>query len=87
MSVCLCVQDRLAQALGGASFLPTAYAAITHLLTQPQWQARYAALMSISAMSEGCEKEMRDHLNDVMAFVLPYFADPVCAYICYFALL
>ncbi len=58
-------------------YLPVAYAAITHLLSLPQWQARYAALMSISAMSEGCAKQMRDHLADVMQFVLPYLTDPV----------
>ena len=41
------------------------------------WQARYAALMSISAIGEGCEKQMRDHLAEVLQFVLPYFEDPV----------
>jgi len=68
--------DRLAIALGGNTFLPVAFAAITHLLSLEQWQARYAALMSISAIGEGCEKQMRDHLTEVMQFVLPYFEDP-----------
>ena len=70
-------QDRLSLALGGSAFLPVAFAGVTHLLSQPNWQARYAALMAISAFGEGCEKQMRDHLTEVMQFVLPYFQDPV----------
>ncbi len=41
------------------------------------WEQRYAALMSISSIAEGCEKHMAPILNDVVTSILPYCQDPV----------
>jgi hypothetical protein len=42
-----------------------------------EWQHRYAALMAISAIAEGCEKQMMSILGDVITSVLPYCQDSV----------
>lgn len=39
------------------------------------WRYRHAALMAISAVGEGCEKQMFPILGEVVNAVLPYVQD------------
>ena len=50
---------------------------LLHLLPTPteDWRYRHAALMAISAVGEGCEKQMFPILGDVVGAVLPYVQD------------
>ena len=41
------------------------------------WRCRHAMLMAISAVGEGCEKQVQPILGDVVQAVLPYCQDPV----------
>ena len=41
------------------------------------WHYRHAALMAISAVGEGCEKQMTPILGDVVTAVLPFCQDRV----------
>jgi hypothetical protein len=67
--------DRLASALGGKTVLPHIIKLLPSMLTSGEWQHRYAALMAISAIAEGCEKQMMSILGDVITSVLPYCQD------------
>ena len=40
------------------------------------WRYRHAALMAISAVGEGCQKQMTQILGEVVNAVLPYCRDP-----------
>ena len=46
-------------------------------LVAVDWHCRHAALMAISAVGEGCEKEMIPILGDVVNAVLPFCHDQV----------
>ena len=46
------------------------------------WKHRYGALMAVSAIAEGCEKQMTPILNDVVTCVLPYCQDAVSVWSC-----
>ena len=56
---------------------------LSHSLSLPpslaDWKQRYAALMSISSIAEGCEKQMIPILEDVVTSILPYCQDSVSA--------
>ena len=41
------------------------------------WHCRHAMLMAISAVGEGCEKQVQPILGDVVQAVLPYCQDQV----------
>ena len=45
------------------------------MLQSEGWQYRHAALMAISAVGEGCEKQMNPILGDVVTAVLPFCQD------------
>jgi len=36
------------------------------MLQNPDWKHRYAALMTISAIGEGCEKVMNNQLDNIL---------------------
>lgn len=57
--------DRLACGLGGKTVLPHINATLTQMLTSDQWKCRHAALMAISAVGEGCHKQMEAMLPQV----------------------
>lgn len=42
-----------------------------------QWQQRYAGLMAISTIGEGCEKQMEPLLGTLMESIILYLQDPV----------
>ena len=49
----------------------------THYACTEDWHYRHAALMAISAIGEGCEKQMQPILGEVINAVLPYCQDSV----------
>ncbi|XP_036330351.1 importin-5 isoform X2 [Rhagoletis pomonella] len=68
--------DRLACGLGGKTVLPHVMNALPNMLGHSDWKQRYAALMAISAIGEGCHKQMEAMLEQIMAGVLNFLRDP-----------
>ncbi|XP_018786475.1 PREDICTED: importin-5 isoform X1 [Bactrocera latifrons] len=68
--------DRLACGLGGKTVLPHVMNALPNMLGHADWKQRYAALMAISAIGEGCHKQMEAMLDQIMAGVLNFLRDP-----------
>lgn len=68
--------DRLASGLGGKIVLPQILNNISGMLASPDWKQRHAALMAISAVGEGCHKQMEGMLDDIMNGVLNFLRDP-----------
>lgn len=57
--------DRLACGLGGKTVLPHINATLSQMLQSENWKCRHAALMAISAVGEGCHKQMEVMLPQV----------------------
>ena len=68
--------DRVALALGGATVLPVVKSILGQLVADPKWNYRLAALVTIGAIAEGCEKAMRPILKDIVAVTVPRLIDP-----------
>ena len=68
--------DRLACGLGGKTVFPQIMALTPVMLQQADWKSRHAALMAISASSEGCHKQMEPLLDQVMDCVMNFIAYP-----------
>ncbi|KAI9729351.1 MAG: hypothetical protein M1834_006874 [Cirrosporium novae-zelandiae] len=68
--------DRLATRLGGATLLPPTFNWLPRMITSATWRDRHAALMAISAISEGCRDLMIGELGKVLELVVPTLQDP-----------
>lgn len=68
--------DRLANKLGGQVVLPVTFEWIPKLMSSAAWRDRHAALMAISAISEGCRDLMVGELDQVLRIVVPALQDP-----------
>lgn len=68
--------DRLANKLGGQAILQPAFSWIPRMMSSTAWRDRHAALMAISAISEGCRDLMVGELDQVLALVVPALRDP-----------
>lgn len=68
--------DRLANKLGGQSILPPTFNWLPRMITSGSWRDRHAALMAISAISEGCQELMEGELDKVLDLVVPALRDP-----------
>lgn len=68
--------DRLANKLTGDTILMPAFNWLPRMLTSSAWRDRHAALMAISAISEGCHDKMVGELNKVLELVCPTLTDP-----------
>jgi hypothetical protein len=68
--------DRLANRLGGAVLLPPTFNWLPRMMQSSAWRDRHAALMAISAISEGCRDLMLGELDKVLDLVLPALRDP-----------
>lgn len=68
--------DRLANKLGGQAILPPTFNWLPRMMTSSAWRDRHAALMAISAISEGCSDLMVGELDKVLELVLPALRDP-----------
>jgi len=69
--------DRLACALGGKTVLPLVMAKVQTMLVDPEWSKRYAGLMAVSAVGEGCSKAMEPLLPQIIDPILGFLKDPV----------
>ena len=68
--------DRLANKLGGPVVLPPTFSWLPRMMQSSAWRDRHAALMAISAISEGCRDLMVGELDKVLALVVPALQDP-----------
>jgi len=68
--------DRLANKLGGQAVLPSTFSWLPRMMTSTAWRDRHAALMAISAISEGCRDLMIGELDKVLDLVIPALRDP-----------
>src|SRR6201994_189027 len=68
--------DRLANKLGGQTLLPPTFNWLPRMMQSSAWRDRHAALMAISAISEGCRGLMVGELDKVLELVLPALRDP-----------
>ena len=67
--------DRLANKLGGPVVLPPTFNWLPRMMTSTSWRDRHAALMAISAISEGCRDLMLGELDKVLDLVVPALRD------------
>ncbi|XP_078381779.1 importin-5-like [Oculina patagonica] len=67
--------DRLACGLGGKTVLPHIIVTVPQMLQNADWRYRHAGLMAISAVGEGCYKQMEALLPDIVNTVLPFLTD------------
>ncbi|PON31128.1 hypothetical protein TGAM01_v200548 [Trichoderma gamsii] len=68
--------DRLANKLGGQTILAPTFNWLPRMMTSMAWRDRHAALMAISAISEGCRDLMMGELGQVLDLVIPALQDP-----------
>src|SRR6185295_5240998 len=68
--------DRLANKLGGKALLPPTFSWLPRMMQSMAWRDRHAALMAISAISEGCRDQMIGELKQVLELVVPALKDP-----------
>ncbi|XP_049800660.1 importin-5 [Schistocerca nitens] len=68
--------DRLACGLGGNALMPHIESTIPTMLSSTDWRHRHAALMALSAVGEGCHKQMENLLPQIMEGVLNFLRDP-----------
>ena len=68
--------DRLANKLGGQALLMPTFGWLPRMMTSSAWRDRHAALMAISAISEGCRDLMEGELDKVLDLVVPALRDP-----------
>ncbi|KAG7416981.1 armadillo-type protein [Fusarium sp. MPI-SDFR-AT-0072] len=68
--------DRLANKLGGQTILAPTFNWLPRMMTSMAWRDRHAALMAISAISEGCRDLMIGELSQVLDLVVPALRDP-----------
>lgn len=68
--------DRLANKLGGQTILAPTFNWLPRMMLSESWRDRHAALMAISAISEGCRDLMVGELNKVLELVVPALRDP-----------
>jgi len=68
--------DRLANKLGGSVILAPTFNWLPRMMLSDAWRDRHAALMAISAISEGCRDLMIGELNKVLELVVPALRDP-----------
>lgn len=68
--------DRIAIALGGKTVLPVAEACIGPYLNSDDWKHRHAALLAISQIGEGCQRQVETNLHQYIGMALMRFRDP-----------
>ena len=71
----LCHPNRLACGLGGKTVLPHINETLSEMLNAPGWKFRHAALMAISAVGEGCHKQIQSMLPKIMSAVINFLGD------------
>ncbi|KAJ1481222.1 armadillo-type protein, partial [Baffinella frigidus] len=69
--------DRLALSIGGKAVFQLAFQQelVPTFLAHPEWVYRHAALSCISQIAEGCSKQMKAHLKDIVEQIACRFVD------------
>lgn len=67
--------DRLANKIGGKDLLPPTFTWLPRMLQSGSWNDKHAALMCISAISEGCAEIMENELDQVLSLLMPTLSD------------
>ncbi|KAH7296218.1 hypothetical protein KP509_26G014000 [Ceratopteris richardii] len=67
--------DRLANSLGGKAVLPVVSELLPLYISDQDWRKRYAALICLAQIAEGCSKVMVKNLSPVVNMVLNCFRD------------
>lgn len=67
--------DRLACSVGGKTILPLVLETISTMLQNPDWRHRFAAMMAVSAVGEGCHDQMLPMLPKIVSGILPFLSD------------
>lgn len=67
--------DRLANKLGGLTILAPTFNWLPRMMLSQSWSDKHAALMAISAISEGCREQMIGELRQVLDLVVPALRD------------
>jgi len=68
--------DRLAMIPSfSAKIMPACFSYVPQFLANPDWRYRLVALFSISQTGEGCGKDMKKHLAELVASILPLLRD------------
>lgn len=67
--------DRLANKIGGKDLLPPTFTWLPRMLQSAAWRDKHAALMCISAISEGCADIMEGELQQVLQLLMPTLTD------------
>lgn len=68
--------DRLANKLGGLTILQPTFQWLPRMMQSQSWSDKHAALMAISAISEGCREQMVGELKQVLDLVIPALSEP-----------
>ncbi|KAK4497104.1 hypothetical protein PRZ48_011554 [Zasmidium cellare] len=68
--------DRLANKIGGKDLLPPTFTWLPRMLQASHWREQHAALMCISAISEGCADIMEGELEQVLQLLMPTLNEP-----------
>ncbi|PSR77228.1 armadillo-type protein [Coniella lustricola] len=68
--------DRLSNKLGGLTILQPTFNWLPRMMQSQSWSDKHAALMAISAISEGCREQMVGELQQVLDLVVPALRDP-----------
>jgi len=68
--------DRFTCGLGGKAVLPHIISTIPPMLAHADWKYRHGALMAVSAIAEGCAKQMEPLLASVVDSIVPFLQDP-----------
>ena len=67
--------DRLCCSVGGKIILPLAITSISQMLQNNDWKHRFAALMAISAVGEGCHDQISPILGQIVDAIIPFLKD------------
>ena len=67
--------DRMACSLGGKVILPLVIANVSQMLQNANWTHRFASLMAISAIGEGCQAQMLVLLKQIVEAIIPFLND------------
>lgn len=67
--------DRLSIAAGGQVIVPVLFGILPSFFNHADWKYRHTALMAISIIGEGCQKQLEGNIGEVLKSVVPFFRD------------
>lgn len=67
--------DRICSVYSGDDIVPIVFAQIPQFISNQDWKYRYAALMAISMITEGCRDVLLPHAEKIIQMILPTHLD------------